>query len=306
MLNDDIELLPDEIRYSKDASTIVVYPDYVFEKCPLHRDACKSGHVRRRRLVMERHIGQYIPEGMVVIHKTGDRMDDSVENLSIVASCKAPKDLEIEEVVIRTFFAMFGDRPQMITDQIGIAHYSLLASHLELTKIYHRIVVLDKYREELIADASEGIAFHKLAIKYHTTFAVVGLALRAWSQEPGADLSAVPFRTFRPDMTAELFGTELETMSVAEIAEKHSVPEKYLRVRFWKQLTRYQSPYFLDEHKEEILNLSNAGLSYRHIARCYDTGHPAVRAALVRWRAESGSQTEADVDHQEEIPSHTA
>ena len=57
---------------------------YVSVYVPDHPNANKDGYVMKHHLVMEHHIGGYIPEGYVVHHKNGKRNDNRLENLELM------------------------------------------------------------------------------------------------------------------------------------------------------------------------------------------------------------------------------
>lgn len=58
---------------------------YVSVYVPDHPNANKDGYVMKHHLVMEQHIGSYIPKGYVVHHKNGERADNRIENLELMA-----------------------------------------------------------------------------------------------------------------------------------------------------------------------------------------------------------------------------
>lgn len=57
---------------------------YVSVYVPDHPNANKDGYVMKHHLVMERHMGRYIPEGYVVHHKNGKRNDNEISNLELM------------------------------------------------------------------------------------------------------------------------------------------------------------------------------------------------------------------------------
>lgn len=57
---------------------------YIYVYFPDHPHATKEGYVMKRHLVMEQHIGKYIPEGYVVHHKNCKRNDNRIENLELM------------------------------------------------------------------------------------------------------------------------------------------------------------------------------------------------------------------------------
>ena len=57
---------------------------YVSVYVPDHPNANKDGYVMKHHLVMEQHIGRYIPKGYVVHHKNGKRDDNRIENLELM------------------------------------------------------------------------------------------------------------------------------------------------------------------------------------------------------------------------------
>ena len=57
---------------------------YISVYVPDHPNANKDGYVMKHHLVMEQHIGGYIPKGYVVHHKNGKRNDNEISNLELM------------------------------------------------------------------------------------------------------------------------------------------------------------------------------------------------------------------------------
>ena len=57
---------------------------YIAVYVPDHPNANKDGYVMKHHLVMEQHIGGYIPKGCIVHHKNGKRNDNDIENLELM------------------------------------------------------------------------------------------------------------------------------------------------------------------------------------------------------------------------------
>lgn len=76
-----------EIKFRAwDGDTSIGYKmhGYQYRKADYHPLATKRGYVLEHRLVMENHIGNYLPKGSVIHHKNGDRKDNSIENLEYI------------------------------------------------------------------------------------------------------------------------------------------------------------------------------------------------------------------------------
>ena len=58
---------------------------YVFIWLPKHPDASR-GYVREHRVVMEKHLGRYLANSEVVHHTNGNRLDNRIENLSVMSA----------------------------------------------------------------------------------------------------------------------------------------------------------------------------------------------------------------------------
>lgn len=57
---------------------------YIAVYCPDHPNCNKEGYVLKHRLVMERAIGMFIPDGYVVHHINHVKDDNRIENLALV------------------------------------------------------------------------------------------------------------------------------------------------------------------------------------------------------------------------------
>ena len=57
---------------------------YIACYCPDHPMATKNGLVMEHRVVMEKHLGIYIPEGFSVHHINGVKDDNKIENLALM------------------------------------------------------------------------------------------------------------------------------------------------------------------------------------------------------------------------------
>lgn len=57
---------------------------YQYRKAEYHPLATSRGYVLEHRLMMENHLGKYLPEGAVVHHKNGVRDDNRLDNLEYI------------------------------------------------------------------------------------------------------------------------------------------------------------------------------------------------------------------------------
>lgn len=67
---------------------MIVSWGYVYLRRPEHPMASKTGYVKRANLVWEEHTGIYPPKGMILHHKDGDKQNDCIENLELMAVSK--------------------------------------------------------------------------------------------------------------------------------------------------------------------------------------------------------------------------
>lgn len=73
--------LPPSVLRPYTGGHTVIYGGYVFELCPDHPKANPFGFVPQHRLVVERLTGEYLPPGIQVHHRDGDKQNNDPGNL---------------------------------------------------------------------------------------------------------------------------------------------------------------------------------------------------------------------------------
>lgn len=71
-------------RFNNFRGGISIAKGYVFILLPSHPYANKKGYIGEHRLVMEKHMGQYLPMHLDVHHKNRIKHDNRIENLQVL------------------------------------------------------------------------------------------------------------------------------------------------------------------------------------------------------------------------------
>lgn len=82
-MSQEVPALPLSVLNRYTGGHTVVSGGYIFELCPDHPKANRFGFVAQHRLVVERHQGHYIPDGLQVHHIDHVKTNNSIENLHL-------------------------------------------------------------------------------------------------------------------------------------------------------------------------------------------------------------------------------
>lgn len=70
---------------------------YIQTYAPDHPNAIDN-HVRRSRLVMEKHIGRYLKPSELVLHTNGNNQDDTIENLTVMTRREFTRKMHLKDM----------------------------------------------------------------------------------------------------------------------------------------------------------------------------------------------------------------